>query len=371
MTATTDQTPVPSPLTSVFPDSTTTATIGGSVVAWDFGDLAAEYAAIRDNAAKVDLSSATLVQISGGDAYDLLQTALARDLEFVTPEQSLSSLVLNDEGTAVDLVTAYYSDEGFRLETSFGRARATAAHLAKLAEQTGQDAQVSVDEDTTMILIEGPNAAKILEEMIDPDLGALPLAGIMEVEFAGAQILVSRSGFTGEYGYKLFVSKADAEQVWNAIDLPAAGIGALEAAMFEVRQPVLHREDTQGGSALENGYGWLIDITKESFTGQEAVQSAYDEGTRTNVIGFTAPTASADFAAGTPISIGGVEIGKVVHSVYSPGRKEYIGLAKVRGDLVAPKLSITIGSTDGADGEAVAGTTLAAPYYLPVSWRTR
>jgi glycine cleavage system aminomethyltransferase T len=367
MTATTDHTPVPSPLTGAFPNSTTTATIGGAVVAWDFGDLAAEYAAIRENAAKIDLSSAALVLVSGGDAYDLLQTALARDLEFVTPEQSLSSLLLDHDGHAIDLVTAYYTDEGFRLETSFGRAAGTAAHLAKLAEETGQDVEVAVDQATTMILIEGPNAAKILEEMIDPDLGALPLAGIMEVEFADTPILVSRSGFTGEYGYKLFVPKAGGEQVWTAIDLPAAGIGALEAAMFEVRQPVLHREETQGGSALENGYGWLIDITKESFTGQEAVQSAYDRGVRADVIGFAAPTATADVAAGTPISIGGVEIGKVVHSVYSPGRKEYIGLAKVRSDLVAPKLTVTI----GGDGDALEGVTLAAPYYLPVSWRTR
>jgi glycine cleavage system aminomethyltransferase T len=368
MTATTDHNPVPSPLTGVFPESTTSATIGGSVVAWDFGDLAAEYAAIRENAAKIDLSSATLVLVTGGDAYDLLQTALARDLEFVTPEQSLSSLLLSDDGQTIDLVTAYYTDEGFRLETAFGRAKGTAAHLAALAESTGLDAQVAVDDETTMILIEGPNAAKILEEMIDPDLGALPLAGIMEVEFAETQLLVSRSGFTGEYGYKLFVAKEDAEQVWNAIDLPAAGIGALEAAMFEVRQPVLHREDTLGGTALENGYGWLIDITKESFTGQDAVQGAYDDGVRADVIGFVAPTAQADVPSGTPISIGGVEIGKVVHSVYSPGRKEYIGLAKVRPDLVAPKLTITIGA---AGAESLTGVTLAAPYFLPVSWRTR
>jgi glycine cleavage system aminomethyltransferase T len=361
-----EQTPHPSPLTNAFPETTTTETIGDSVVAWDFGDLAAEYQAIRDNAAKIDLSSAGLVQVTGGDAYDLLQTALARDLEFVTPEQSLASLLLSEDGKAIDVVVAYYLDEGFRLESTFGRATATAAHLARLASESGLEAEVSVDRESTIILIEGPNAAKILEESIDPDLGALPLSGTMEVEFQDVTLLVSRSGFTGEFGYKVFAPVADVEKVWAAIDLPAAGVGALEAAMFEIRQPVLHREET-AGSALEAGYGWLIDITKESFTGQDAVQGAFDSGVRTSVIGFSAPAATSPFAVGAPVAIGGIEVGTVVHSVYSPGRKEYIGLAKMRDDLVAPKIPVSIGGA----GDAVEGVTLAAPYYLPASWKDR
>ena len=83
------------------------------------------------------------------------------------------------------------------------------------------------------------------------------------------------------------------------------------------------------------------------------------------MIGFSAPAASTPLETGAPIAIGGVEIGKVVLSMFSPGRQEIIGLARVRPDLVAPKLSITVGS------DAVPATTLAAPYFLPISWKTR
>jgi glycine cleavage system aminomethyltransferase T len=366
MTISTDQTPTSSVLAGVFPAGTATVTIGASIVASDFGDVNAEYAALRESAAKVDLSGAGLVQVNGGDAYDLLQTALARDLEFVTPEQSLISLLMDEDGKAIDLVTAYYAEEGFRLETSTGSGPATAAHLAALAASNGYDAEVSlINDQLTMILIEGPEAAKVIEETIDPDLGALPLSGLMQVEFQGADLIVSRSGFTGEYGYKLFVPTSAIEAVWAAIDIPAAGQTALEAAMFEVRQPVLHLENT-GASALESGYSWLIDITKETFVGRDAVQSAFDAGVRSTVIGFKAPEATAAPAAGAPIEIGGVNIGKVVMSLFSPGRQEYIGLAQVRGDLAAPSLDVTIGGDD-----AVAATTLAAPYFLPISWKTR
>jgi glycine cleavage system aminomethyltransferase T len=362
MTTSTDQTPSTSPLAGTFPAGTTTKTIESATVAWDFGDLQAEYDVLREAAGKIDLSGAGLIQVSGSGAYDLLQQALARDLEFVTPEQSLISLLLDESGKAIDVVTAYYAEDGFRLETSTGRGPVTAAHLTALAQATGSDAEITILDDLTLILVEGPTAAKVIEDTIDPDLGALPLSGLMEVEFDGVDLIVSRSGFTGEYGYKIFVPTSDVEKVWNAISIPAAGHGALEAAMFEVRQPVIHLENAEA-TALENGYSWLIDITKESYVGQEAVQSAFDAGSRSNVIGFVAPTADKPLDAGAPVEIGGVEVGKVVLSIFSPGRKEFIGLAQMRSDLVAPKLDVTIG--------AVEATTLAAPYFLPISWKTR
>src|SRR5689334_5354759 len=103
-----------SPLQHLFPETTTTQTIGAAEVAWDFGDLAAEYDVIRGSAAKIDLSGAGLVEVTGGDAYDLLQQALARDLEFVTPEQSLISLLLDESGGALDVVTVFHVEDGYR-----------------------------------------------------------------------------------------------------------------------------------------------------------------------------------------------------------------------------------------------------------------
>jgi glycine cleavage system aminomethyltransferase T len=357
-----------SPLQHLVPGAHVTRVRAADVV-WDHGDLAAEYAAIRGSAAKIDLSGAGLVEVTGTDAYDLLQQALARDLEFVTPEQSLISLLLDANGTAIDVVTAYYAEEGFRLETSIGTGPATVAHLTELRDAVGQDAEIALrNDDLTLILIEGPQAATVLEDTIDPDLGALPLSGLMEIEFSGAELVVSRTGFTGEYGYKLFVRTADAVSVWEAFGAVApAGVGALEAAMFEVRQPVLHRESSDGRSALANGWSWLIDVTKDEFHGRDAVIDAFEGGARSDVVGFAAPSATEAPAVGSEVSIGGTAVGTVVHAVFSPGRKEFIGLARMRADLVAPHLDVTV----GANGGSVPAATLAAPYVVPASWKTR
>jgi glycine cleavage system aminomethyltransferase T len=358
-----------SPLQHLFPEGTTTQQVGSAAVAWDFGDLAGEYEIIRGSAAKIDLSGAGLVEVTGADAYDLLQQALARDLEFVTPEQSLISLLLDESGGPIDIVTVYHVEDGYRLETAVGHGPGTAAHLTSLRDRLGLDAQVADRAgEVTVILVEGPEAAKALEDGIDPDLGALPLSGIMEVELDGVELSVSRTGFTGEYGYKIFVSAADAPAVWEGLtELRPAGLGALEVAMFEVRQPLLHRETPAGASALESGYAWLIDITKETFHGRDAVVEAYESGVRSRVVGYAAPGAEGPVPDGAQVSIGGENVGESLHSVFSPGRKEWIGLARLRPELIAPQLDVTLGSNGGS----LSAQTISAPYVIPASWKVR
>lgn len=358
-----------SPLAHLFPETTATAQVAAAAVAWDFGDLVAEYDAIRSAAVKVDLSGAGLVEVTGMDAFDLLQHALARDLEFVTPEQSLISLLLDDAGRALDVVTTYHVNDGYRLETAVGRGPATAEHLSRLRDAAGLDARIADRSgEDTVILVEGPHAATVLEEAVDPDLGALPLSGVMEAELSGVPLLVSRTGFTGEYGYKIFVAAADAGTVWEALEaLTPAGMGALEVAMFEVRQPLLHREARPGATALESGYAWLIDITKESFHGRDAVARAFESGVRSHVVGWAAPGADCGPPVRAQVRIGGQTVGECLHAVFSPGRKEWIGLAWIRPELVAPGLEVSL----TVDGGEVLAQTVSAPYVVPGSWDSR
>ena len=217
-------------------------------------------------------------------------------------------------------------------------------------------------------LVEGPDAAKALEDGVDPDLGALPLSGIMEIDWNGVALTVSRTGFTGEYGYKIFVAAADAPTVWEGLgELTPAGVGALEVAMFEVRQPLLHRETPTGGSALETGYAWLIDITKESFHGRDAVVGAFESGVRSRVVGYVVPGARAAVPQGAEVRIGDEVVGESLHSVFSPGRGEWIGLARLRPELIAPHLDVTVGS----NGSSLPAQTISAPYVIPSSWKAR
>jgi glycine cleavage system aminomethyltransferase T len=353
-----------SPLQEFAPPTTVTAEIGSATVPWTYGQAEAEYLTLRSTAGKLDLAGAALIEATGPDAYDLLQYALARDLEFVTPEQSLISLLLDQDGGAIDVVNAYHTEDGFRLETAVGRGPDTLAHLEKLSQARDLDVTLTHRADLTLILVEGPQAAKVLEQYIDPDLGSLPLSGLMEVPFAGAEVLVSRTGFTGEFGYKLIVATPKAPAVWSALEtITPVGHAALEVAMFEVRQPLLHRELTRGAGALEAGYAWLIDITKEEFHGREAVLEAFDSGVRSDTVGFVAAGVREPFGIGTPVTIEEQEVGVVLHSVLSPSLDCVIGLARMRPGLVAPTLGISVAGADAV--------TASTPYVIPLSWSVR
>jgi aminomethyltransferase len=137
--------------------------------------------------------------------------------------------------------------------------------------------------------------------------------------------------------------------------------------MFEVRQPLPHRETPTGASALETGYAWLIDITKESFHGRDAVLGAFESGVRSRVVGYVVPGARAEVPRGAEVRIGDEVVGESLHSVFSPGRGEWIGLARLRAELIAPHLDVTV----GADGSSLPAQTISAPYVIPSSWKAR
>ncbi|SHN27679.1 aminomethyltransferase family protein [Cryptosporangium aurantiacum] len=340
------------------------ADVDGTPVPAHYGDPDAEYGAIRRAAARFDLTAAGLLELTGDDAFDLLQAALARDLEFVTPEQSLLTAILDEDGRPVDLVTVYLTDDGYRLETSLGRTSTTLAHLEKLrADGHGASATITdLRGIETIVLVEGLTAAEVVERAIDPDLGTLPFGGTTVVPWNGGELAVSRTGFTGEYGYKFFVRVEDAPALWEALDAAVpAGLVALETAMLEVRQPCLHRETVDAATALQAGFNWLIDVTKENFTGRDAVAAEFETGPTALPIGWSLPGTDVP-EVGAEVRIGGETVGQVIWALRSPSRGDVLGLARIRAELSAAGLDVVI------DGRT--GRTLAAPYVIPSSWAT-
>jgi aminomethyltransferase len=329
------------------------------------GDTVGEYTALRSAAARFDLTDVGVLEVTGPGTLDLLQAALARDVEFVTPEQSLMSLILGAGGEVIDLVTAYLIDDGFWLETSAGRCGATARHLASLqAMGHGADAVVrDRRSDLQCVLIEGPAAPGIVEASIEPELGGIRYGAVLPLSWRGRPVVVSRTGFTGEFGYKIFAGPADLDAVRSVLaDVPAAGTGTLETAMLEVRQPVLDRETATGLTALQAGYHWLIDITKDDFCGRAAIVEEFEAGLSSRLIGFTMPGGEVPIPS-AELTIGGERVGHVVVATPSPGRGEVLGLALVDIQVAAAAIEMRL--------DAFTLTTLAAPYVYPASWSSR
>ncbi|MGW5050508.1 aminomethyl transferase family protein [Actinokineospora sp. NPDC004072] len=341
------------------PDGTVHGDVLEARVALRYGALAAEYAAIRERAALLDLSGARIIEIAGPAAVDFAQRVLARDVEYLTAERCMTSLVLDADGRVVDQVVVWGRETGMLLESSVGGGARLLAHLTALA-----DADVEITDrsaELTLFGLEGPYSWGVVGRLIDGELAALPFESVVDTEWDGVPIVFARTGFTGEYGYKVLLPRAEAQRLWDAAAAEAvpAGHEALELAMLEVRQPLVHRE-AGDADILEMGANWLVDITKEDFVGRDAVLAAFHGPAGLRTIGFT--TSSAAPAAGTPVTVDGERIGEVVHAVHSVGLDAALGLLRVPAELAAAGLRLTVG-----DAEV---TTLTSPYVTPKSWST-
>lgn len=349
---------------SSHPAQTTYRVIGDSEVPWEFGDYLQEYQSVRNQAAAFDLSGLGLIRLRG-DVIPFLQHVLARDVEYLAPDRSLTSLVLRDDGLPLAIVTLYVLDQEILVETSVGDGTALLEHFRVNATP---DVEISdLRDDTCLFGVEGPYAWGVVGRVFDTGVTALPYEAVMEMSWNGHSIVFSRSGFTGEYGYKIFAPAEAATQLWEVLvrEATPAGERALEAAMLEVRQPVLHREG--GVDVLTAAFNWLVDSTKQEFVGRESVMSHSTDSVPTRTIGFST-SATATLEPQSAVKAAGIPIGQVLVTEFSPTLDAVVGLARIDKEFAAAGLTLSAGGP--GDSDDVEMTTLPSPYVVPTSWRT-
>jgi glycine cleavage system aminomethyltransferase T len=336
--------------------------IGHAEVPWVYTDLDTEYRALRTGAGVVDLDSAGLIELPADEARRLLRTTVTRDLESLYPGNSGRALRLDQQGHPVDLVTVHRSRDRWLLETAFGRGAGT---LTALTEQAEHVEPVDVREELGLLGIEGPDAPAVLGELVGPAATGVPLGSVARTTWDGEPVVVSRTGFTGERGYRLLVPRARHPEIFAAAAELARPVGfqALEVAMLEVRFPVLHREVGPDDTALVCGYHWLVDHDRPGFTGRDAVLAEHGAGPAAVTVGVAFP-AGARLAERAELSMAGVPVGRLVHHVQSPGLACTLALARVAPEWAASGIECVA----AGDPEPVTGRTASAPYLLPRSW---
>ncbi|MEU3351633.1 hypothetical protein [Streptomyces sp. NPDC037389] len=338
-------------------------TVSGARVVWQVGSYEEEYAALRSGAGLADLSGGGPLRVHGPGAAEALNRVLTRDVEFLAPEQAQSALVLDSGGRPVDVVVVLaLSDDDYYVHCGPGRDERVAALLAPACEP-GEAELANLRSSTSVLAVEGPDAWRVVQEVFGEDYVSLAYESLLPVEVDGVDVVLARIGVTGEYGYTLFLPHEIAEPVWRALAAHSTPVGqrALETAMLEVRQPVLHRELGEDGTVLTAGLNWLVDINKPEFTGREALMAQRADLTGTRPIGFAVTTGRV--AEGDELLVGPEVVGRVTYVVDSPGLGAQLGLAAVDRHWQASRLEF--GTASGARVG-----TLAAPYVVPTSWTT-
>jgi len=242
----------------------------------------AEHHAVRQNAGLFDLSHMAEIRVSGPQAGEFLDHALAGQLSVIDLMQAKYSLLLNSRGGIVDDLVVYRTGENeFLVVANAGN------HDQALDALTSRAARFDVavtdeSDDTALIAVQGPNALAIVQATTglstDGDLSALRYYRALSGAFAGAPVLIARTGYTGEDGFEIYLPNAQALGLWDALvaagaphGLVPAGLASRDTLRLEAGMPLYGHELTTSTYPAQAGLGRVVNLAKPTdFVGRTA-----------------------------------------------------------------------------------------------------
>ena len=291
-----------------------------------------EHRAVRTDAGVFDVSHMGQLHIEGPSAHELLQSLLSNDLDKIGDGGAQYTLLTNERGGIVDDLIAYRIGPHQYLVVVNAGNRDAAYSFMKEREIRGSEIRDASD-DYALLAVQGPRS---LERLELPE--AKPFTHAMG-EVDGVEVMVCRTGYTGEVGAELMCPAEDAEELWNAIlarGVAPAGLGARDTLRLEVCYPLHGNDITPDTDAISAGLGWACALDKE-FTGVGALRAVKEAGPERKLVAFVMEEKAVP-RNGMPISGGG----EVTSGTHSPMLDKGIGLGYVPVASASPGTALQI-----------------------------
>jgi len=355
-----------------------------------------EYHAIRNTAALIDISPLYKYEIRGKDALRLVDRVITRDAAKCAIGQALYGCLCEDDGAVIQDGTV------FRLAEDYFRFHLADPSLRWLRlNAVGMDLSLEeVSEKIAALALQGPNALKILEQIVDRNLSALRFFRLIAAKIGAVPVIVSRTGYTGDLGYEIWFDAAHALSVWDifmekgkAFGIKPAGMLALDVARLEAGFILLEVDYTgaekamipsQRYSPFEIGLGWTVDMKKEHFVGRPALKKFTKQWSR-QIVGLEISLADYEYLfrqVGLPPQIpltawrGGVpiykedrHIGHATTGAWSPTLKKYLALATVENAFAELGTELDMEVTVEYARKTVLATVVKTPFFDPARKR--
>ncbi len=318
--------------------------LGGKIVnyaGWllpvQYEGLIPEHEAVRNKAGLFDVSHMGSIWVRGKEAEKFLDYLLTNDVSKMVVDQVIYTFMCYPDGGVVDdLLTYKFGDEEYMLIVN-------AANIAKdydwiMDKKEGFDVEIENKSDETSILaLQGPEAVNILQKLVDIDLSEIKSFHLRrDVNIAGVKAIISRTGYTGEDGFEIYVDNVGVLKIWDELlkvgkdfGLKPAGLGARDTLRFEATLPLYGQEISKDINPLEAGLKFFVKLNKASdFIGKEALTKAQEEGLKRKMVGFELKERGIP-REGYEVQKDGKVIGHVTTGYMSPTLKKSIGNALI------------------------------------------
>ncbi|MFI5733607.1 glycine cleavage system aminomethyltransferase GcvT [Kribbella sp. NPDC051587] len=298
----------------------------------------AEHTAVRTTAGLFDLSHMGELELIGATAAQALDHSLVGQPSKIAPGRARYSMLCTEDGGIIDDLVVYrLADDHFLIVANAGNTAVVHAELTQ--RMAGFSVEVrDATECWALIAVQGPVSAEILAELTEADLPALKYYAITEAKLAGSNILLARTGYTGEDGFEIYCRPDEAARIWADLlrtgtpyGLKPAGLACRDTLRLEAGMPLYGNELSRDLTPFEAGLGRVVAFSKEAdFVGREALARRRDEGARRVLVGLTSAgrrSPRSGYAVLDPAT--GREIGTVTSGAPSPTLGHPIAMAYV------------------------------------------
>jgi aminomethyltransferase len=337
---------------------------------WDmpveYSGITAEHLAVRTRAGVFDVSHMGELEVAGKDALAAVQRVSSNDASRLKMGQIQYSGLLTPEGTFIDdMLVMRMGPNHFMLVVNAANAAKDYAWIAEQIKSAGEVAAVDTSSRYALIAIQGPASSEVLQPLTGVELADLKYYWFANGEVANARATISRTGYSGEDGFEIFVPPNMADRVWQALleagrpaDVIPCGLGARDTLRLEAAMRLYGNDIDESTTMLEAGLGWAVGWKKSGFIGEDRLREQKEKGTSRKLVGFEMVDRGIA-RHGYPVVAGDRRVGIVTSGTHTPFLKKAIGMAYVPTELAAPGTELNI----DVRGRPSAARVVSLPFY--------
>jgi aminomethyltransferase len=319
---------------------------GGWDMPVNYGSQIEEHNAVRGDAGMFDVSHMCVVDLKGANVRAFLRGLLANNVDKLqAPGKALYSCMLNPQGGVIDdLIVYYFAEDWFRLVVNAGTAEKDIAWIRQQNDATGSNltitprrADLSAD-GIALVAVQGPNARakvwQVVPQTQAPSEGLKPFNAVIVHDTPFGELMVARTGYTGEDGFEIGVPASQVEALWNALaaaGVKPAGLGARDTLRLEAGMNLYGQDMDDDVSPLDAGLAWTVDLASErDFIGKAALQQ---NGQKQQFVGLILREKGGILRAHQKVVASSGNAGEITSGTFSPSMQQAIALARVPVDV--------------------------------------
>jgi len=339
---------------------------GGWDMPVEYSSIVDEHLAVRTRAGLFDVSHMGEIEVAGTDALAAVQRVSSNDASKLQVGQAQYSGLLTPQGTFVDDLLVYrLAAEHFLLVVNAGNIDKDYAWIAEQIKPMGDAVAVNASSRYALLAVQGPEALGIVQTLTAVDLGSIKYYWFAHGEVANVRATISRTGYTGEDGFEIFVPPQSADRVWQAIieagepaGLIPCGLGARDTLRLEAGMRLHGNDIDETTSALEADLGWIVGWKKDDFIGAPVLREQKAKGVSRKIVGFEMLERGIA-RHGYDAYVGGAKVGQVTSGTQTPFLRKAIGMAYVPVEHSVPETQFDV----DIRGRRARARVVAMPFY--------